>query len=73
MTTAGGVAIDRTAAATAGVLGLADHLQTEEVEKSAIALDVLTIVTSFLNAGMAVKAVIPVGEVPKRIGTLVMH
>jgi hypothetical protein len=45
-----------TAAATAGVLSLADHLQTEEVDKTAVALDILTIVTSFLNAGMAVKA-----------------
>lgn len=45
-----------TAAATAGVLGLADHLSTEEVDRTAIALDVLTIATSFLNAGLAVKA-----------------
>lgn len=45
-----------TAAATAGVLSLADHLQTEEVDKTAVTLDILTIVTSFLNAGLAVKA-----------------
>lgn len=45
-----------TAAATAGVLSLADHLSTEQVDKTAVALDVLTVATSFLNAGMAVKA-----------------
>ncbi len=45
-----------TAAAAAGALSLADHLKTEEISETAVALDVLTIATSFLNAGMAVKA-----------------
>jgi hypothetical protein len=44
------------AGAAAGALSLADHLKTEEVSETAVALDVLTIATSFLNAGMAAKA-----------------
>jgi len=43
------------AGAAAGALSLADHLKTEEVSETAVALDVLTIATSFLNAGMGAK------------------
>ncbi|WP_428268610.1 hypothetical protein [Haliangium sp.] len=44
------------AGVTAGALSLADHLRTEDISETAVALDVLTIATSFLNAGLAIKA-----------------